>query len=69
MALLLVAVIYWLCAKILPLLSRPADLEQIDREGRNPWLSAVLLLLVVVTFAAGVWQAPELGALIDKIVY
>ncbi len=68
-ALLLVAVIYWLCAKILPLLSRPADLEQIDREGRNPWLSAVLLLLVVVTFAAGVWQAPELGALIDKIVY
>ncbi len=68
-ALLLVAVIYWLCAKILPLLSRPADLSKIDREARNPLLSAVLLLLLLLTFAAGVWQAPELVGLIDTIVY
>lgn len=68
-ALLLVAVIYWLCAKMLPLLSRPADLSKIDREARNPLLSAVLLLLVLLTFAAGVWQAPELVGLIDTIVY
>lgn len=67
-ALLLVAVIYWLCAKILPLLSRPADLSKINREARNPLLSAMLLLLVLLTFAAGVWQAPELVGLIDTIV-
>lgn len=68
-ALLLVAVIYWLCAKILPLLSRPADLAQVAPKTRNPILSAMLLLLVALTFVAGVWQAPELVAFIDKIVY
>lgn len=68
-ALLLVAVIYWLCVKLLPLVSRPADLSKINREARNPLLSALLLLLVLLTFAAGVWQAPELVGLIDTIVY
>lgn len=68
-ALLLVAVIYWLCVKLLPLVSRPADLSRINREARNPLLSAVLLLLVLLTFAAGVWQAPELVRLVDTIVY
>ena len=68
-ALLLVAVIYWLCVKILPLLSRPCALERIDRTARNPLLSAILLLLLGLTFVAGVWQAPELAGLIDSIVY
>ena len=68
-ALLLVAVIYWLCVKLLPLVSRPADLSKINREACNPLLSAVLLLLVLLTFAAGVWQAPELVRLVDTIVY
>ena len=68
-ALLLVAVIYWLCVKLLPLVSRPADLSRINREARNPLLSAVLLLLVLLTFAVGVWQAPELVRLVDTIVY
>lgn len=68
-ALLLVAVIYWLCAKLLPLLSRPEDMSRIDMKGRNPLLSSVLLVLLLVTFAAGVWQAPELINLIDSIVY
>lgn len=68
-ALLLVAVIYWLCAKILPLLSRPADLSRINKAARNPLLSSVLLAVILLTFAAGVWQAPELINLIDSIVY
>lgn len=67
-ALLLVAVIYWLCVKLLPLLSRPADLSKTDKTARNPLLSAVLLLLVLLTFAAGIWQAPELVGLIDTMV-
>lgn len=68
-ALLLVAVIYWLCAKLLPLLSRPADLSKINTAARNPLLSSVLLAVILLTFAAGVWQAPELINLIDSIVY
>lgn len=68
-ALLLVAVIYWLCAKLLPLLSRPADLSKINTAARSPLLSSVLLAVVLLTFAAGVWQAPELVNLIDSIVY
>lgn len=67
--LLLVAVIYWLCVKLLPLLSRPADLSGIDRGHRNVWMSTVLLLLLGATFAAGVWQAPALTEWIDKIAY
>ncbi|WP_300726024.1 proton-conducting transporter membrane subunit [uncultured Rikenella sp.] len=68
-ALLLVTVIYWLCSKLLPLLFRPVDLSRVRIEGRNPWLSAVLLLMVLATFVAGVWQAPELVGLIDSIAY
>lgn len=68
-ALLLVTVIYWLCSKLLPLLFRPADLSRVRVEGRNPWLSVVLLLMVLATFVAGVWQAPELVTLIDSIAY
>lgn len=68
-ALLLVAVIYWLCAKLLPLLSRPADLSKINTAARSQLLSSVLLAVVLLTFAAGVWQAPELVNLIDSIVY
>lgn len=67
--LMLVAIIYWLCAKILPLLSRPADLTHLNRTAKNTWLSIILLLLVLLTFAAGVWQAPQLGTLIDSMVY
>lgn len=68
-ALLLVAVIYWLCTKLLPLLMRPTDLSRINTAGRSTLLSSVLLLIVLATFAAGVWQAPELINLIDSIVY
>ena len=68
-ALLLVTVIHWLCSKLLPLLFRPVDLSRVRIEGRNPWLSAVLLLMVLATFVAGVWQAPELVGLIDSIAY
>ena len=68
-ALLLVTVIYWLCSKLLPLLFRPVDLSRVRIEGRNPWLSAVLVLMVLATCVAGVWQAPELVGLIDSIAY
>lgn len=67
--LMLVAIIYWLCAKILPLLSRPADLTNLNMAAKNTWLSIILLLLVLLTFAAGVWQAPQLRTLIDSMVY
>ena len=67
--LMLVAIIYWLCAKILPLLSRPADLTTLNMAAKNTWLSIILLLLVLLTFAAGVWQAPQLRTLIDSMVY
>ena len=68
-ALLLVAVIYWLCVKMLPLVSRPANLSKLNTDARNPLLSVILLLLVLLTFVAGVWQAPALVELIDTIVY
>ena len=50
-ALLLVAVIYWLCVKMLPLVSRPANLSKLNTDARNPLLSVILLLLVLLNLA------------------
>lgn len=67
-ALLLLAIIYWLCSKMLPLLFKPEGYRRTHPEQCSPALSSALLLIILFTFAMGIWQCRWIISLIDSIV-
>ncbi len=68
-AVLLLAIIYWLCSKILPLFYKGNEKGSTPRSaGRNPLLSLLLIGIVTALFIVGVWQPDPLIALIDSIL-
>lgn len=67
-AVLLLAILYWLCSKMLMVLYKPCDETKIDTTATDPIFSGVLFMILCFTFVMGVWQAPFLIKLIDSIV-
>lgn len=66
--LLLLAIIYWLCSKILPLLFKPQGRYRIQPQHRDTPVSLALLLILVSTFVVGIWQSEWIIRLIDSII-
>lgn len=67
-AIALLAVIYWLCAKVLPMFYKPIDHRHINTQAKDPLFSAVLLALILVVFVCGVVQVEPLIALVNSII-
>lgn len=67
-AITLLAIIYWLSSKLLPLLFKPIGNNKIRPEYRNRPFSMALLAILLLTFIVGVWQSRQITTLIDSIV-
>lgn len=64
----LVAIIYWLCAKMLPIFYKPIDHSRVNTEAKDTLFSAVLLVLILTVFVFGVVQIEPLVRLLNAIV-
>lgn len=63
----LIAIIYWLCAKVLPLFYKPIDNSRVNPTEKDTLLSTVLLLLLLIIFVCGMVNIDPLHDLIIKI--
>lgn len=66
-ALSLIAIIYWLCAKVLPMFYKPVDRHRVDTDSSNTAFSVVLLCLLMAVFVCGVVRIEALVRHIGEI--
>lgn len=66
-ALSLIAIIYWLSAKVLPMFYKAIDRKRIDMEAKDTLFSTVLLALMLVIFVCGMVQVEPLVRLVRAI--
>lgn len=64
----LLAILYWLCAKVLPIFYKPMDRHHIRASERDPILSWVMLACMLIVFSCGVVQIKPLSDMISTIV-
>lgn len=67
-AIAMLAIIYWLMTKLLPILYKPCDISRLNTTARNTPLSVVLIALLLSTMVCGIWMAPEITNLINMII-
>lgn len=68
MAVALLAAIYWMAIKLLPILYKPCDLMRTIPNARNTPMSVVLIIIVLFTMVGGVWISPMLDSLVNAIL-
>lgn len=66
-AISLIAIIYWLCAKVLPIFYKPIDKSRIDITQKESVFSIVLLVLLIIIFVCGMVSVEPLNDLILNI--
>lgn len=67
MALTLIAVLYWMAMKILPIFYKQVDMSKINCGAVNTPLSIVLAFILLITVVCGIFIAPQIGELITVI--
>lgn len=68
-ALALLAAMYWICMKFLPILYKPVDISKINYGAVNTALSIILGFVILTTLACGVFIAPQIRDLINIIAF
>lgn len=67
--LLLIAIIYWLCSKVIPILYKPCDHTKLNIKAADPILSSVLASIMAMIFTLSFWQPQLFVDFISRIAF
>lgn len=66
-AVALIAVLYWIGMKFLPIFYKQIDISKLNCERTNGLMSMVLAIILIITLVCGIFIAPQIGELIINI--